>query len=162
MLWKRRTAPPRGPRDLGLTAARSVRQQTGTRAVRDADPLVRIHAVKAVSEMPWGEGERFLAQKLLADEDPFVRRAAAEVLGLHPDLRNIDPLVELWRTTDASDTMLVHVTRIALRNTIRSASGRQWDELQQRYQAAADTQARLIDVCMGIHTPAAAGSRSPS
>ena len=59
--------------------------------------------------------------------------------------------------TDASDTMLIHVTRIALRNTVRGASGRQWDELRQRYQAAADTQTRLIDVCMGIHTPAAAG-----
>ncbi len=127
------------------------------RTVRDADPLVRIHTVRAISEMPWGEGERFLAQKLLTDEDPFVRRVAAEVLGLHPDLRNIDPLIELWRTTDASDTMLVHVTRIALRNTVRSASGRQWDELRERYQAAADTQTRLIDVCRGIHTPAAAG-----
>jgi putative heme-binding domain-containing protein len=126
------------------------------RAVRDAAPLVRIHAIKAIGEMRWGEYERFLASARLTDEDPFVRRAAAEVLGLHPDLRNIDPLIELWRTTDASDTMLVHVTRIALRNTVQSASGHQWDELRQRYQAAADVQTRLIDVCMGIHTPAAA------
>ncbi len=127
------------------------------RTVSDPDPLVRIHALKALSETRWREYERFLATARLTDENPFVRRTAAEVLGLHPDLRNIDALVELWRITDPSDTMLVHVTRIALRNTVRSASGRQWDELRKHYQAETDTQSRLIDVCLGIHTPAAAG-----
>ena len=127
------------------------------RVVRDDDPLVRIHAVKAISEQPWREDERILVQGLLTDRDPFVRRAAAEVLGLHPDLRNIDPLVELWRTSEPTDTMLVHATRIALRNTVRSASGREWEKLRQRYQSVADKEGRLIDVCMGIHTPAAAG-----
>ena len=53
--------------------------------------------------------------------------------------------------------MLIHVTRIALRNTVRSASGPQWDELKARYQGSAESAGRIVDVCLGIHAPAAAG-----
>ncbi|HEV3302393.1 MAG TPA: PVC-type heme-binding CxxCH protein [Planctomycetaceae bacterium] len=126
------------------------------RAANDSDPLVRIHVAKAIAEQShWATNQQWhVMLPLLIDSDPFVRRAAAEALGLHPHLANLAPLLELWRATDPADTMLVHVTRIALRNCLKSATGLEW---QDRQHASPDVQGRLIDVCMGIHTPAAAG-----
>jgi len=131
------------------------------RVADDSDALVRIHAAKAISELPnwselphWYDNHWQIMSSLARDRDPFVRRAAAEALGLHPNLHNIGWLLDLWRATDPSDTMLIHVTRIALRNTLRGVSGVEW---QDPRQASADLQGRLIDVCMGIHTPVAAG-----
>jgi putative heme-binding domain-containing protein len=124
------------------------------RAVQDPDALVRIHALKAIGEQSkWTATQSSSVQRSSADVDPFVRRTAAEVLGLHPGLEHVDPLLALWKRTEPSDTMLIHVARIALRNTLRGASGVEW---QNARQVSADTQGRLIDVCMGIHTPAAA------
>jgi len=50
--------------------------------------------------------------------------------------------------------MLIHVARIALRNTVRSLPDLQL--LARRYRTSEDMQRRLIDVCFGIHTPQAA------
>ena len=50
----------------------------------------------------------------LSDADPFVRRAAAEVLGAHPSAANIKPLLALCQSASADDTHLIHVARIAL------------------------------------------------
>jgi putative heme-binding domain-containing protein len=119
----------------------------------DSDPLVRIQAVKAVGELEHWKSEHWsYVVQLLHDPDPFVRRAAAEVLGLHPTLINVEPLLALWKETDPADTMLIHVARIALRNTLRAAEGA-W---QNHREATYDVQGRLIDVCLGIHTPTAA------
>jgi putative heme-binding domain-containing protein len=123
------------------------------RATGDADPLVRIQAVKSIGEQtPWKPVQWAYVSGSLEDRDPFVRRAAAEVLGLHPAMGNVSPLLALWKTTDPADTMLIHVTRIALRNTLRTLS----DVWQNARESSADVQGRLIDVCMGIHTPDAA------
>jgi putative heme-binding domain-containing protein len=124
------------------------------RAATDNDPLVRIHAIKAIGEIEdWKPVHWSYAVRLLNDPNPFVRRAAAEVMGLHPTMGNVDPLLALWKATDPADTMLVHVTRIALRNTLRKVEGT-W---QNPRDTSYDVQGRLIDVCMGIHTPTAAG-----
>jgi putative heme-binding domain-containing protein len=123
------------------------------RVAQDSDPLVRIHALKAIGELEhWQWMHWECVSQALNDRDPFVRRAAAEVLGIHPTMHNVGPLLDLWRATDPEDTMLIHVTRIALRNTLRTAEGA-W---QDPRHASPDVQGRLIDVCMGIHTPTAA------
>ena len=59
--------------------------------VQDADGLVRVHLLKAIGEQHhWDSDQHSVVRKMLGDSDPFVRRTAAEVLGLHPDLSNID------------------------------------------------------------------------
>ena len=61
-----------------------------------------------------------LATSRLSDADPFVRRAAAEVLGAHPALANIRPLLALRQSTPADDTHLIHVVRMALRDQLKN------------------------------------------
>jgi len=76
-------------------------QDSSAQLAEDQAPLVRLHAVKALnSQAKWGGWQRSIVVHKLADPDPFVRRAAADALGCHPDLANIDGLAELWRTTD--------------------------------------------------------------
>jgi len=83
--------------------------------------VVRANWVRAVAELPrWNEQISDDVRKLLADEDPQVRRAAAEALGRHPDSAHIAPLVELWSKTPPEDSLLIHAIRIALRNELRS------------------------------------------
>ena len=54
----------------------------------------------------------------LTDPDPFVRRAAAVALGMHPDSKNVAPLLALFHATPIEDELLRHATRIALRNQL--------------------------------------------
>ncbi|MEQ1852127.1 MAG: PVC-type heme-binding CxxCH protein, partial [Chthoniobacteraceae bacterium] len=83
-------------------------------ALRDRDPLVRIHAAKA------GAAVAGALRAALSDADPFVRRAAADGLAAHPALENLKPLLTLLRTTDPVDDHLVYATRAALRDHLRA------------------------------------------
>lgn len=122
------------------------------------DHLVRVHLIKALAEradwsrgsLPLGE----LARKRLSDRDPFVRRAAAEALGLHPEIGNVSSLISLWSSTPEDDTHLVHVARIALRNYLQLPDA--YDAV--RSLAAADSTAadRLADVSLGVASADAA------
>jgi putative heme-binding domain-containing protein len=84
--------------------------------VRDADRGVRVHAMKVLAERAWSVSP--LVLEALADSDPFVRRAAADALARHRHTDHIVPLARLWRTTEPSDTHLVHVARMALRDQL--------------------------------------------
>ncbi len=92
------------------------------RLLDDPASLVRVHIVKAMAERPDWKTEKLPLAKLvrqkLSDADPVVRRAAAEALGLHPELENVKPLAELWSHAPAEDTHLIHTVRIALRNQL--------------------------------------------
>ncbi|MFQ3651772.1 MAG: dehydrogenase, partial [Gemmataceae bacterium] len=123
-------------------------------ATADAE-LVRVHAMRVLSERSWKGNERTLAHLALTDaKSANVRRAAAAALARHPDGANIKPLLALRKTVDIKDTHLLHVVRMALRDQLRSADA--WKHLAaQRDQG--DTDARLIaDVTLGVPTPEAA------
>ncbi len=86
----------------------------------DKSTVVRIHLVKALAETPvWNAKIGELVRTAIQDSDPFVRRAAAEALGRHPDPANLQPLVQLWKSTDSKDVQLIQASRIALRNQLR-------------------------------------------
>ncbi len=61
-----------------------------------------------------------LAVARLKDDDPFVRRAAAEVLGAHPAVAGIRPLLAIRQSTAPDDTYLIHVVRMALRDQLET------------------------------------------
>jgi putative heme-binding domain-containing protein len=117
---------------------------------RDADRALRTHALKTLIE------RRALTPALhkaalegLNDSDPFVRRAAAEALGAHPDPQNIRPLLALRQGTSADDTHLLHASRIALRDQLTKAEA--WSTLASAPLSERDAR-DIADVATGVHT----------
>jgi putative heme-binding domain-containing protein len=124
----------------------------------DPDRLVRVHALKLLAERAdWGDDEsrfRRLAIERLGDADAFVRRAAADALGQHAAVEGIEPLLAAWQGADPSDTHLIHMLRMALRNhlLLPDAAG----QLQRRYGQRPAELKRLMNVALGARTPPAA------
>ncbi len=112
----------------------------------DADRLVRVHVLKALAERKAWTFETALAREKLKDEDPFVRRAAAEGLSLHPDGGNLAPLTELWAATPPDDTHLVYMARLAARNQMSRPGG--FDNLGPND--------KLANLALGSKTPESA------
>jgi len=99
------------------------------RAAIDRDRLVRVHAMRVLAERPSLAGSLAeLARGGLKDDDPFVRRAAAETLGRHPGRENILPLLALRDDVAADDTHLLHVVRMALRDQFLDDRNWAWVE----------------------------------
>src|SRR5260221_4637415 len=98
----------------------SLDEKTLACAAVDADRLVRVHAMRVLSEIDsWSAGQRSLALGGLKDSDEFVERAAADALGRHPDLENVRPLLALRHQATSDDTELVYKVRQALRDQLR-------------------------------------------
>ncbi len=86
-------------------------------AAKDADALVRTHAVRLLSELKEVSAEqRQLIVAALKDADPHVRRNAVDALGQHATADNLRPLLDLIAATDKGDAHLAYVAKIALRN----------------------------------------------
>ncbi len=106
-------------------------------AAQDPDRLVRVHAMRVLSEMQPVSGTlptayRALGFAGLKDGDAYVQRAAADALGRHvagagsADYEEIRHLLELRSRVPVADTQLVHVCRMALRNQLRSPGAFSW------------------------------------
>ena len=120
----------------------------------DADRELRVHSLKVLLERP--ELARPVHEAALAatrDADPFVRRAAAEALGAHPELANIRPLLALRQSSPADDNHLIHVARMALRDQLKTADT--WKGLETLGLSERD-RGDIADVAMGVHSPEAA------
>ncbi|MEX2188427.1 MAG: PVC-type heme-binding CxxCH protein [Pirellulales bacterium] len=88
-----------------------------TKAASDADREVRVHAMKILADMPkWDDAQGRLALAGLRDADAFVRRAAADALGLHRNAEDVPALLAALKQTPAEDNHLVHTIRMALRD----------------------------------------------
>ncbi len=131
-----------------------------TRLAADPDRMVRVHLVNAIAERPDWTKEKLDVTKLvrekLNDPDAFVRRAAAEALGRHPNIDNIKLLADLWGRTPAEDTHLIHVCRIALRDQL--AVPGMYTRLGHSPVFAGDSvlRGRMAEVSLGIPEPDAA------
>ncbi len=90
------------------------------RAVADPAVVVRVQAARVLAERAtWTAVDRSAAHTLLADADPFVRRATAAATGRHPDPASVLPLTTAWQAAASDDVQLIHTLRIALRDTLR-------------------------------------------
>jgi putative heme-binding domain-containing protein len=121
-----------------------------------ADPRreVRVHVMRVLSETsPLSGPLHELALAGLRDSDPFVKRAAADALGRHPDRANIRPLLDLRRSASSNDTHLVHVVRMALRDQLRPDSA--WSFLEDLTLSERDAR-DVADVAVGVPTAEAA------
>ncbi|MFM9196806.1 MAG: HEAT repeat domain-containing protein, partial [Planctomycetia bacterium] len=91
------------------------------RATEDPADVVRVHLVKALAAMPgWDAARGVLVYSMLADTDPFVRRAAAEAIAEHPEAASIQPLLRAWLAASSDDPQLIQALRIAVRNQLRN------------------------------------------
>ncbi|HET6881170.1 MAG TPA: c-type cytochrome [Pirellulales bacterium] len=128
----------------------------------DPSRLVRVHMLKALTErIDWSrsslDGDIDLASLVrskLDDADPFVRRAAADALGRHPQFASVGPLLNLWRSSPGEDSHLIHVVRMALRDHL--AQPGMYATLTPK-TIDADTINRLADVSLGVHSADSAG-----
>ncbi len=120
----------------------------------DQDRELRVHSLKALAERPEiSPAFSDVAKSRLNDSDPFVRRAAAEVLGRHPALSNIKPLLALRQSAPADDTHLIHVSRMALRDQLLDAPV--WPQLTKLELSERDRR-DIADVVTGVHSEQAA------
>ena len=120
----------------------------------DPDRELRVHGMKVLvdrTELTKRLAE--LAPSHLSDADPYVRRAAAEVLGAHPDLANIRPLLAVRQATPADDTHLIHVARIALCDQLKYSHV--WSQLASLNLSERDRR-DIADATTGVHTEGAA------
>ncbi|MDP6444333.1 MAG: hypothetical protein QF805_11130, partial [Pirellulaceae bacterium] len=92
------------------------------RCLDDTESLVRIHATKALGETSvWNSEHRALAIAGLADDNPFVRRAAADGIARHPAPSQVQPLLSALSGVGEGDALLRQAIRIALRNHFRDS-----------------------------------------
>jgi len=116
---------------------------------------VRVNLWKCLANRAtWNAEVAALARTALTDEDPFVRRAAAEAIGLHVNAENLSPLLACWQATAADDAMLIHTVRMAVRNHLRNEEILASSQLTEL--ARGEYQSRLLDVILGTASPAAA------
>jgi len=112
----------RGLAVRGLAALGLLGVDTLTRAMSDPSPVVRVHLVHAIAAMPgWDEARAERVREMLADADPFVRRAAAEALAAHPEPASIPSLLRALVAVPSDDLQLIHALRIAVRNQLRQS-----------------------------------------
>ncbi len=119
-------------------------------AAKDNDRLVRVHAMRVLSEIEsWSAAQRTLALAGLQDRDAFVQRAASDALGRHPALENLRPLLHLRQTASPDDTELVYKVRQALRDQLRITEI--FGQLPLPNWSEKDGRA-IADVALGVHS----------
>lgn len=109
------------------------------------------HLVRALAARPkWGNDERELLLDIHKSFDSVHQtRATVEAMAAHPHGDFVEPLVVILKKCAADDTHLRHMARIALRNCLRDAGA------DIPAGANEDTDRVLVDVLLGLRTPAA-------
>lgn len=123
--------------------------------LHDPDRELKVHALKTLierAEIPPAVSQDS-ATTASRGSDPFVRRAAAEALGAHPNPSYIKRLIAIRREASADDTHLIHTARIALRDQFERAE--MWRALYGLDLSAQDRK-DIADIATGVHTPESA------
>ena len=123
-------------------------------AARDREELVRVHALRILSESSsLSDADRAIAEQGLRDPSPHVRRVAVEVLGRHPGWSALRPLLDLRAAVPAEDTHLLYTVRVAMRDHLRDPAI--FDRVLAAEWSESDSRA-IADAASGITTPGAA------
>lgn len=126
-------------------------------AAFDSDEIVRVHAMRAMRELPETAIDRRILNVHLirgfGDSSPMVRRAATAAAAVQVSEELLAPLMRLLHTTDLNDVHLRHSTRIALRNHLLNED---WLRKLAAQSPLAMDKLALADLCLAVKTPAAA------
>jgi putative heme-binding domain-containing protein len=127
-------------------------QEVLSYAAEDDQPEIRVHAMRVLSERKELTGKQHgLLLAGLEDKYPFAQRCAADALGRHADPENLRPLLGLRQAVPRADTHLLHVVRMAIRDTLRLPDT--WKQIA----ALSDSERKaIVDVAPGVPTAEAA------
>ncbi|HVW02461.1 MAG TPA: c-type cytochrome, partial [Planctomycetaceae bacterium] len=122
-------------------------------AARDPSRDVRVHAQKVLADTTkWSDSDRKLALAGLDDSDAFVQRAAADAMGLHPQVDQIAPLLALLSHVPEADNHLRQVIRISIRDQLLDPAV--FESVRKQPVDEADARA-LAEIANAIQTQAA-------
>ncbi|MEX2139889.1 MAG: PVC-type heme-binding CxxCH protein [Pirellulales bacterium] len=120
--------------------------------VRQATPIVAEN-VMAPDARRSTNADRLLDK--LEDRDPFVRRAAAEMLANADLAKATEALLDLWARSSAADANLIHSVRISLRDQFSRENA--YDLWNTKRGTTRDThRAKVAEVSLGIPSADAA------
>ncbi|HZN36897.1 MAG TPA: c-type cytochrome, partial [Pirellulaceae bacterium] len=103
-----------------LRRCASFSQQRLRAAALHSNRDVRLHALKMLADSAaLDEGDLSLASARTKDEDAFVRRAAAEVLGAHPAPAQFGGLVSRLPAIAEDDALFRQAVRLAIREVLQ-------------------------------------------
>lgn len=92
-----------------------------TTALNHPDNTIKTHALRIVLEnKKLSESFENIVIQRLKDQDPTVRRTAAEVLGHFPSSAHLGKLADTYEQADPEDTHLRYTVLVALRNSLRT------------------------------------------
>lgn len=127
------------------------------KAAGDPDEAVRVHAFRALREMPSESIDPERASQILkkgfGDLSGMVRRVAAAASSMRQSQSLIAPLLRMLQTTDLADVHLRHTIRMALRDHLLNED---WFRATAAGTRLSMDLLVLADLSMAIKTPAAA------
>jgi len=130
-----------------------LKQPLASRLIDHGDPLVLTHLMRIFAERStWSEFEYTTVRRHAVSEHPFVARAAADALGLHPHAGNAAALLACWNAAEEKDTHRIYTVRLALRTHLRDASV--VSELLKLSFKEADRR-RLLSIAAAAESPVA-------
>lgn len=124
-------------------------------------PFIQAHEIRLRTatkdwERDYGKGDLALEAKLHHQKVAgieFILRAECDAMTAHPDVANLNHLLDTVNLLAASDTHTKHAHKIALRATLRDPQA--W-ELFARRRNSTEQFAAVAEVCLGLPTPEAA------
>ena len=132
----------------------ALEEETLLGAAKDRETTVRVHALRILSETSvWKPAATQSVLNALTATDPFVQRAAAEALSLHPAAAHVAPLLSALSTAPATDAHFVYVLRRALREQFRAPDA--FARLDKQALPEADARA-IADIAASVASPDAA------
>ena len=106
-----------------LNRLNSLPEATLNDALKSIDPVVKIHALRVISEQKSiSSDQRDLVLAALQSTDPFAQRTAAEILNKQPDAGNLTALMKLYESTPAADSHLRYTALLAIRENLKNGS----------------------------------------
>jgi len=123
-------------------------------AARDNSELVRIHAMRLLSEASRCSPQlAALAMAGLGDEAALVKRAAADALSQHVEPASIEPLLAALASNHAEDVHLKHAIMIALKSQLQKPAA---FEALANAKLTREQRIALAPIALAVPTPAAA------
>ncbi|MFL5339292.1 MAG: c-type cytochrome, partial [Gemmataceae bacterium] len=136
-----------------LERLRAADAKTIENAVTDADPSVRVHAMRVLAERPkWSDKVSVSVWATLTESNATLVRAAVEALGVHPSPTTMQALMNFRSTVSADDVELVYAARLALRNNLSDPA--MWKSLPKNLDAK--QREALADIMPALPTPESA------